>query len=515
MPIQALAAVATLVSFAVHGNNVDIHLDHGAAQLTWASERTFRFRRTLDGPLRPLTWEPPAPVSFQADDTPGAVRLRSKYIEVSISKRGALVTVRRADGEAVMADLTEPRAESGSTVWDRAMPDGVRYYGLARFTDTSFDLRGKAGHVESPFLLSSAGYAEAHFGAGRYRFDFTSPGRYQIGSPGVDYFFYYGPTPKRIFEERNLNRAFGEPGPQTIRQMISRNGSWEAELLRYTHGAMAGMLSQTFDLDGSVEIAKDRIRKSRTASELSREQAMFQHMRQLVSLVPGLTLRSLEPSDFSKQLKSFFASYDSESRDKGYPLWHPLPFEFPDDPECANHADEFMLGDEMLIAPVYKSDNKRSVYLPPGVWTNLESDAVEQGRRTIDVQTAALPVYARNGAIIPLDSPGGMALHYFPSLGAEFFILEKDVNEWTQIHAAPADDIYRLEIDSKMERSYQWVIHHVEKPASVGFEELKFTEAKTPTGLADSAWFYNPAQKILQIKVRVAAHEDSVIHVTW
>ena len=33
-------------------------------------------------------------------------------------------------------------------------------------------------------------------------------------------------------------------------------------------------------------------------------------------------------------------------------MWHPLPFQFPDDPECALHADEFMLGDEMLIAPI-------------------------------------------------------------------------------------------------------------------------------------------------------------------
>ena len=132
-----------------------------------------------------------------------------------------------------------------------------------------------------------------------------------------------------------------------------------------------------------------------------------------------------------------------------------------------------------------------------------------------DSGNGAIRKVARNGTIIPLDSGGGMGLHYFPALGAEFFVLEKDVNEWTQIHAAPADDVYRLEIDSRVARSYQWVVHHVERPASVGFEDRKFTEAKQLSGLPDAAWFYDAGQKNLHIKARVGAREDSVIHVRW
>ena len=74
-----------------------------------------------------------------------------------------------------------------------------------------------------------------------------------------------------------------------------------------------------------------------------------------------------------------------------------MPFQFPEDPECARHTDEFMLGDEMLIAPVYEPGNRRSVYLPQGIWTNLETNAALPGRRTVTVETSALPVFARNG----------------------------------------------------------------------------------------------------------------------
>ncbi len=439
MPVQALAAVATLVSFAVHGNNVDFQLDHGAAQLTWASARTFRFRRTLDGPLPQVTWQPPEVVSFQADDTPSAVRLRSKYIEVSIGKHGALVTVKRADGAVVMEDLTEPRAESGNIVWERAMPEGARYYGMGESRDPEYNLRGKAVDLQIPFLVSSAGYGEYHVGfSGRVHFDCTASDRYRIQAPQMDYFLYFGPTPKRIFEELHGTRSatgFTAPIARGIMTgfidtaagvTIDFEAYWgwyslPEMLLGITHEALAGEVYGYFNLDAFAKLPA----------------SLLQRARQIGSLAPLGRRETVEPSDFSKQLKTLFASYEVETHDKGFPLWHPLPFQFPDDPECAKHADEFMLGDEMLIAPIYTPENRRSVYLPPGVWTNLETNAVEQGRRTIAVETTALPVFAHNGTIVPLDSPGGMALHYFPALGAEFFVIEKDVNEWTRDSRRP------------------------------------------------------------------------------
>jgi alpha-D-xyloside xylohydrolase len=202
-------------------------------------------------------------------------------------------------------------------------------------------------------------------------------------------------------------------------------------------------------------------------------------------------------------------------RDHGHPTWHPLPFQFPDDPECARHADEFMLGDEMLIAPIYQSGGKREAYLPQGIWTNLETNQVSQGRQAIAVETAALAVFARTGSIVPLDSAAGMALHYFPRLGGEFFLIEGETGEYTQIHAAPAADAMRLEIESKKDRDYQWVVHHVERPTTVGFEDRIYVPAASPAALPDGAWYYDAAQKNLQVRVKVKAGEDRIINLTW
>jgi len=481
MPPQALAALATLVSFAVHGNRVDLQLDRGSAEFAWISPSAFHFRRTLEGPLRPYAiLDGSDPVSFRAEDTPAALHLRSKSIDVAIQKSGLLMKVSGPDGAVLMADLTEPRPDDGRVAWERQAPAGVRFYGLGRIDDPEMDLRGKTVDSAMPFLISTAGYGEEHVDGGR--FDFTAADRYRIATPQVDYYFLYGPRPKEIFEQlvpSIIAPWHGGPQPATWSAVRS-------QLLQTVHEAMTGPFVPPFEFSDS----------SKADSELN------SRIRQIASLAPRLPL-TVAPSQFRLQLLSFFDIYEIETRDRNFPIWHPLPFQFPDDPECAHHADEFMLGDEMLIAPIYQPGNKRQVYFPPGTWTSLETNQEFAGRRTAAIETAALPVFARNGAIVPLDSAGGIALHYFPRLGGEFFFLEKEEGEYTQVHAAPAADIMRLEIEAKKDRNYEWVVHHVERPVSVAFEDRQYD------------WSYDAQLRNLFVRVSVKAGEDNVVHVSW
>ncbi len=498
MPSQALAAVATLLSFAPHGNRIDLQLDHGSAQIVWLSNSTFHLRRTLDGPLSELQEKVADPVSVKVDDLPGAIRIASNYIEVTIQKHGLLLRVRKLDGTPLLADLSEPHADETGVVWEREMPAHVRFYGLGPLTTASLDLRGTAVNAEMPFLISTAGYGEYHNGHGPFRFDFSGTDRYRVETPGIDYYFYYGPTPKEIFRERN---AVGPPG-RSWRVPEPAAADWSGlrdSLLRMVHAAMSGVLEPSFDLN-PYNSSPPEVR---------------QRARQLGSLVPTVTQGVVGPSDFRKQLDAFFAAYAPEVDYHGYPTWHPLPFQFAEDPECTRHADEFMLGDEMLVAPIYDATGKRSLYLPQGVWTNLETNELTPGRRTISVETQALPVFARNGTIVPLASPVGMALHYFPKLGAEFFLLEQDLGEYSQVHAAPAADVMRLEIESKKDRDYQWVVHHIDKPSAVGFEATRYRQVNAPEEMADRTWFYDALHKNLQVRVRVKAGEDRIINLEF
>jgi alpha-glucosidase (family GH31 glycosyl hydrolase) len=494
MPAQALAAVATLLSFAAQGDRVAFTLDHGSADLQWYSDSTFRFRRALDGPLDALPRPEHDAVAVKIEDTPGAVRIRSESIEVIVQKHGLLVSVLRSKGQPLMKDLSEPVVSGQGVAWDRESPAGERFYGLGPRPDGQFTIGPKAVAATIPFLISTAGYGEFHPGAGPWRFDFTGAGRYRIEAPRVDYFFYFGPPPKEIFREHS-HAGQALPPWQYTAPAVSWAGLRDA-LLSMVQGAMSGAIYPSFDL----------------AKFAAADPALLLRARQLGSLVSRVVPGAVGLSDFRTQLRSFFMVYGPEADYHGYPTWHPLPFQFPADPECALHGDEFMLGDEMLIAPITDASGKRSVYLPQGIWTNLETNQVQPGRTTVAVETASLPVFARNGTIIPLDAAGGMALHYFPTLGAEFFLLEQDIGEYSQVHAAPAADIMRLEIESKKARSYQWVVHHVDRPASVSFEQRVYREAASAGALVNGTWFYDAASRTLHIRVDVKAGEDNIIN---
>lgn len=500
MPPQALGAMLTLLGIAQHGNRIELKLEHGQGEIVWVTPSTFRFRITVPGlseelpPAKAAGDGPSDAVELEIQETARAVRMRSRFIEVSIGKRGMLLDVRRADGARLIADGMGADPTDRGMRLRRALRPEARYYGLGPREDEIFDARGQSLVPKSRFLYSTLGYGEYWPNAANDWFQFGSAGFTITGGATVDFYFYYGPSLKQVLEEHNRVRGTSALWPAST----ERAGTWatlRSSLLRIVQGAISGEIAPSFDLGAYANA----------------ESELQQRARQLGSLVAEVSPGKLGLSSFREQLASFFEVYAYEANEKGYPPWHPLPFQFPEDPECARRVDEFMLGDEMLVAPIVAPGGAREVYLPQGVWTNLESNEVYPGRKTITVKTASLPVFARNGTIVPLNSKGGMALHYFPKLGAEFFLVEEDA--WTQVHAAPAADILRLQIESKKTRDYQWVVHHVDRPASVGFEDRQYREVTG--GLADQTWSYDAKARNLQVRVKVAAGEDRIINVAF
>ena len=66
-----------------------------------------------------------------------------------------------------------------------------------------------------------------------------------------------------------------------------------------------------------------------------------------------------------------------ESEEKGSPFTRPLMMHFPEDKVARKQDSQFMLGENILVAPIVKKGaTKRHVYLPgPHTWTHLWSGA--------------------------------------------------------------------------------------------------------------------------------------------
>ena len=124
------------------------------------------------------------------------------------------------------------------------------------------------------------------------------------------------------------------------------------------------------------------------------------------------------------RLMPYLYSQALEATGKGAPLMRAMLLEFPDDPACDYLDRQYMLGEALLVAPVFSAEGAVSYYLPAGRWTNLLTGVVIEGpgwmRETHDFMS--LPLLVRPNSLIAFgkvqdrpdyDYGDGVTLHLF------------------------------------------------------------------------------------------------------
>lgn len=105
------------------------------------------------------------------------------------------------------------------------------------------------------------------------------------------------------------------------------------------------------------------------------------------------------------QLHPYIYTYAREAYDTGLPIMRPLLLEYASDEKTHEVNDQFLFGQELLIAPVVEEEiTYRQVYLPKGNWRDYNNPKNSfKGRRTIDYDTPleVIPMFVKEGAIIP------------------------------------------------------------------------------------------------------------------
>lgn len=146
---------------------------------------------------------------------------------------------------------------------------------------------------------------------------------------------------------------------------------------------------------------------------------------------------------------------------QGMPMLRPLALEFPADPVAVGIDDQFLLGSELLVVPVFDAGEQpvhRSFYTPAGRWTDLLTEEVFTGPGYHDVLVPLehQMVLVRDGAVLPridldaLDAPlrnsGQLlqmpwTLHCYGAAAndGEFIGFDRRVRPWP----LPADRVVR------------------------------------------------------------------------
>lgn len=81
-----------------------------------------------------------------------------------------------------------------------------------------------------------------------------------------------------------------------------------------------------------------------------------------------------------------------------------MMLEFPGDPGCDFLDRQYMLGDSLLVAPVFSFDGSVAYYLPPGRWTNFLTAETVDGPGWIQETHPynSLPLMVRPGTVLPV-----------------------------------------------------------------------------------------------------------------
>ncbi|MET9592665.1 alpha-xylosidase [Streptomyces sp. NPDC006516] len=103
------------------------------------------------------------------------------------------------------------------------------------------------------------------------------------------------------------------------------------------------------------------------------------------------------------RLMPYLYGVAAQAHRTGVPMMRPMLAEFPGDPATRTLDRQYMLGPDLLVAPVFTEDGEVEYYVPEGTWTSLLTGERVTGpawrRETHGFDS--LPLLVRHGAVLP------------------------------------------------------------------------------------------------------------------
>jgi len=150
------------------------------------------------------------------------------------------------------------------------------------------------------------------------------------------------------------------------------------------------------------------------------EQTCFSSVMQVGNGASTVPWELHGPNGYDEEMLSWYRFYSrlhlrlwpylwtlaTEIRKTGRPIQRPFGLQYP---ELGVHPwDQYMLGDELLVAPVMERGRRtRKVFLPEGKWVHFLNGMIFEGsgEKDVDADLGSIPVFLRQDGIVPLLRP--------------------------------------------------------------------------------------------------------------
>ena len=255
------------------------------------------------------------------------------------------------------------------------------------FPSRAITAKGKADEVHNVY-----GHNWAKLIADGYKTDFPNQRPFILMRSGYSGSQRFGMMPW----SGDVNRSWGGLQSQTeIALQMGMQG------LGYMHSDLGGFAGDYFDNELYIRWLQYGVFQPIFRPHAQEEVASEPVYKDIVTKA-----KAKKQVELRYQLLPYNYTLAFENNQKGTPLMRPLFFEEPNNSALANMSDNYLWGNDFLVAPITKSNlSATSVYFPKNNnWFDFFSDQKYEGgtSKSVTVEEDHIPVFVRGGAFIPM-----------------------------------------------------------------------------------------------------------------
>lgn len=112
-------------------------------------------------------------------------------------------------------------------------------------------------------------------------------------------------------------------------------------------------------------------------------------------------------AELKNRLHPYLYAASRDATEKGWPVMRAMVTEFSNDPGCRHLDRQYMLGDSVLVAPIFRHDGIAEFYVPgtgADTWCDLQTNETYEGGRWYSkaFDFHSLPILLRPGGVVPV-----------------------------------------------------------------------------------------------------------------
>jgi alpha-D-xyloside xylohydrolase len=216
------------------------------------------------------------------------------------------------------------------------------------------------------------------------------------------------------------------------------------------------------------------------------------------------------------RLMPYIYTYARMTTRTALPLVRALVLEYQDDPNTYSVYGQYLLGKELLIAPLWSDTTfSRQIYLPKGQWIDFWDGTIYEGWQTINYNApiTKAPILVKAGAIIPMapdnqkfvdEKKSPLTIRIYPKGTSSFVLYEDDGVGYDYEKKSAPSRSYKVP-----QRDHIFEVHkqmHV-KLVTKADKKLPRFKKKAKFDAAPEGWFYDAGKMIIWAKVKGGANE--------